>query len=89
MALFSKRKPVFEAFLDPRDGLEVRINTDVFSEAGAAGVMLADFAQHMAKALAQSGKADTAESALHEMLDIFVNELEDPTDAPEGGMLGG
>ena len=88
MALFGKRKPFFEAFMEADGGMEVRIDTDVFDEAGEAGVMLADFANHLSMALAHSGKAENPETAMREMLDIFVQELENPTDMPEGGMLG-
>lgn len=87
MALFSKRKPFFEAYLQDDGSMEVRIDVDVFNSTGEAGLMLADFAQHISNAMADSGKAPSSQQALIEVLDMFARELANPTDEAVGGML--
>ena len=50
----------------------------------ACGILLADAARHMAKAIAQQTGAEYGE-ALHEMVDLFSKEMNRPTSILEGG----
>ena len=78
--------PFFIAFRAEDGEITVHIDTEVVESGGHAGVLLADFAKHMAIALAQTGKASSPDAALDDMLDLFEAELENPTDTPRGGI---
>ena len=76
----------FVAFRTAEGGVGVQIDPDAIVGPSEAGVLLADFARHLALALAETGQVETPEDALEEMLDLFDAELDNPTDAPEGGL---
>lgn len=78
--------PFFIAFRAENGEITVHIDTEVIESGEHAGILLADFAKHMAIALAQTGKASSPDAALDDMLDLFEAELENPTDTPRGGI---
>ena len=79
-------QPFLVALKTDDDDVMVQIDPEALPGAEHAGILLADFARHMAAALAQTGKADSAEAALNRMLDLFEAELNNPTDTPTGGI---
>jgi len=82
-----KIRPFLSAAYDPEDGLTVVIDTNQVPHADFAGLALADIARHFAGALASSGKADSQEAALIDLLSMFKAELRNPTDTPVGKMM--
>ena len=78
--------PFFIAFRADDSDVTVHIDTEVIESASFAGILLADFSRHMAIALAQTGKAASVDAALDEMLDLFLAEMNNPTDTPRGGI---
>jgi hypothetical protein len=78
--------PFFVAFQSDDGDVTVHIDTEVIESASFAGILLADFSRHMALALAQTGKAANVDGALDEMLDLFLAEMNNPTDTPRGGI---
>jgi len=80
--------PFFTATIDPDGGMSVRIDIDAVEAAGHAGIMLADFTNHFANALVQSGKSPDRGQAIEEMLTLFAAELQNPTDDPTGSLGG-
>ncbi len=79
-------QPFLVALKTPDDDVMVQIDPEALPGPDHAGILLADFARHMAMALAQTGKADSPEAALNQMLDLFEAELNSPTDTPTGGI---
>ncbi len=77
-------KPFFAATRTADGGMEVRIDHTQIERPEYAGLMLADFAGHMANAMHQSGKAESAEEAMRLILEMFTAELQNPTDTPSG-----
>jgi hypothetical protein len=71
---------------DPNGTLTVNIDTAQLRSAPEAGLIMADIAKHMANALAQSGKADSSQTALGDIRALFDAELDSPTQDAEGGM---
>lgn len=76
--------PLMVAFFDEDGSLNVRIDAEQLQEPGWAGIILADFEQHFANALAHSGKADSPESALRQIREMYLSEIANPTDTPTG-----
>lgn len=79
-------QPFLVALKTGDDDVMVQIDPEALPGAEHAGILLADFARHMAMALAQTGKSESPEEALETMLDLFEAELNNPTDAPTGGI---
>lgn len=79
-------QPFLVALKTSEDDVMVQIDPEAIPSADHAGILLADFARHMAMALAQTGKAESPEAALNQMLDLFEAELNTPTASPTGGM---
>ncbi len=82
----SDAQPFLVALKTGDDDVVVQIDPEAIPGAEHAGILLADFARHMAMALAQTGKADSPETALDRMLDLFEAELNTPTASPTGGI---
>ncbi len=76
--------PLMVAFFEKDGSLNVRIDTDQLETPGWAGIILADFEQHFANALAHAGKAVSAESALAQIREMYQKEIANPTDTPTG-----
>ena len=76
--------PFFKATIDPEGGMIVNIDIDQVENAQYAGIMLADFTNHFANALVQSGKAPDHETAVDQMLTLYAAEMQNPTDEPTG-----
>ncbi|WGI20569.1 DUF5076 domain-containing protein [Amylibacter sp. IMCC11727] len=74
-------KPFFtaEGNYVANEPLVVNIRTECLGDPKLAGLVLADFAQHLALAHARTGKAKDRQTALDEMLQLFVAELQNPT----------
>lgn len=79
-------QPFLVALKTSQDDVMVQIDPEAIPSADHAGILLADFARHMAMALAQTGKAESPEAALNQMLDLFEAELNTPTASPTGGL---
>lgn len=62
---------------------QVHIRTDLWSDAGNWGIMLADFAKHIANAYEEDGRGDYFE-VLSRIREIFDAEWNAPTDIPTG-----
>ena len=78
------RKPFFTATRTADGGMEVQIDHAQIERPEYAGLILADFAGHLANAMHQSGKAESAEAAMRLILELFTAELKAPTDTPSG-----
>lgn len=61
--------------------LQVVLNTCLWSDPGAWGLLLVDLARHVSKAYEGQGK--DGEEVLTRILDAFNAELRHPTDEPE------
>jgi hypothetical protein len=96
--LFGKRKPASSdqnlnnspflvAYRGEDGGMVVKLDPARVGSAGAAGIMLADFMRHFARALTQYGVARSEEDATAEMLSIFKAEVESPTDLGSGSIV--
>lgn len=83
-----KETPFFAAFrdADPNGPVTVHIDPDRIESPDHAGLMMADFARHLSRAMAQSGKADDEREALMRLLVMFEAELRNPTDEIVGGV---
>ncbi len=79
-------QPFLVALKTADDDIMVQIDPEALPGPEHAGILLADFARHMAMALAQTGKAESPDAALDTMLDLFEAELNNPTDTPTGGI---
>ncbi|HTV71585.1 MAG TPA: DUF5076 domain-containing protein [Rhizobiaceae bacterium] len=96
MALFGKRKPVqtetdtspfMMAWRTEDGGMTVKLDPARVGSAGAAGIMLADFTRHFARALTQYGATKSEEEATAEMLRLFNAEMDSPTDIGSGSIV--
>jgi hypothetical protein len=96
--VFGKRKPApsgkdvnnspfLVAYHGEDGGMVVNIDPARVGSAGAAGIMLADFMRHFARALTQYGAARSEEEATADMLAIFKAEVESPTDLGSGSIV--
>jgi hypothetical protein len=96
--VFGKRKPApsgqdvnnspfLVAYHGEDGGMVVNIDPARVGSAGAAGIMLADFMQHFARALTQYGAARSEEEATADMLAVFKAEVESPTDLGSGSIV--
>ncbi len=65
----------------------VHLNVADIGNAGVAGVMLADLAVHIAKALTMAKMAAAEDTALNEIVRVFNAERQNPTDDPVGGLV--
>ncbi len=72
---------------DPDGPMTVRIDVAQISNAHEAGLILADFAKHFAKALTATGKAASEEAAMTELRWMFDAEMNQPTDGAQGGVV--
>jgi hypothetical protein len=96
--MFGKRKPApsghdvnnspfLVAYRGEDGGMAVKLDPARVGSAGAAGIMLADFMRHFARALTQYGAARSEEEATADMLTIFKAEVESPTDIGSGSIV--
>lgn len=76
--------PLLVAHFEADHSLSVRIDANQLDEPGWAGIILADLEGHFANALAASGKASSVESARRQIREMYLAEIENPTDAPSG-----
>ena len=83
-----KPQPFFAAWRDAEtDGpMTVSIDAEQIESPAHAGIMIADWMRHLARALAQSGKAESEDAALDQMIPLLQAELENPTDEIEGSI---
>ncbi|MEY2485245.1 MAG: hypothetical protein QOH39_893 [Verrucomicrobiota bacterium] len=65
------------------DKMHVHIQTGLWPDAGNWGIMLADFAKHIANAYEQDGRGDYFK-VLARIREIFEAEWDSPTDIPTG-----
>ncbi|MEM1298942.1 MAG: DUF5076 domain-containing protein [Pseudomonadota bacterium] len=80
------KQPFFKATMAKDGGMEVRIDVDQIESPEHAGIALADFLGHFSNAFAYAGKAESVEDARLRILELFLAELESPTDTAEGEM---
>ncbi len=80
--------PFFAAWRDPEtDGpMTVNIDPDQIESPGHAGIMVADWMRHLARAMAQTGKAESEQAALEQMVSLLEAELNNPTDEIQGSI---
>lgn len=79
-------QPFLVAFPMEEGGQQVMLDPSFFNGADEVGVFLADLARHYARAFVQSGRARDAEDAIEQMRELFLMELESPTDEGEGSI---
>ena len=81
-------EPFFVAYrdADPNGAVTVQIDPDLIESPAHGGLMLADFARHMARAMSQTGKAESEAQALDTILNLFQAELDNPTCPIQGSM---
>ncbi len=88
--LFGAKKPApfFAAWRDAEtDGpMTVNIDPDQIESPAHAGIMIADWMHHIARAMAQTGKAEGEQAAMNQMIALLEAELNDPTDEIEGSI---
>jgi hypothetical protein len=87
-AASQQNAPFFVAYrdADPNGPVTVHIDADQIESPAHGGLMLADFARHMARAMAQAGKADGEEAALTAILELFQAEIDNPTGPVHGSI---
>ena len=80
--------PFFVAWRDAdADGpMTVNIDPEAIASPGHAGIMVADWMRHLARALTQSGKAESEQAALEQMVSLMQAELNNPTDEIQGSI---
>lgn len=83
-----KPKPFFAAWRDAEtDGpMTVSIDVGQIESPAHAGIIIADWMRHLARALARSGKAESEDAALEQMIPLLQAELENPTDEIAGSI---
>lgn len=93
MSIWKKKKqvlhnPFFIALRDsdPNGPMEVRIDPSQVNDATEAGIILADFAKHFARALHQTEKAPSEGEALTTIQSFFNEEILNSTQNPDGGI---
>jgi len=96
MTLFGKRRstqeesdasPFLVAWRAEDGGMTVKLDPSRIGSTGAAGIMLADIARHLARALTQYGVASSEERAITEILRLFDAEMDRPTDRGTGSIV--
>lgn len=80
-------QPFLAAYMRPDGGMQVGLNPEEIADAGMAGIVLADLARHLARAMAMTSKSPSESGAMQEMLDMFVAELNAPTDVGSGSVV--
>ena len=79
--------PFFAAWRDAEtDAITVNIDPAPIESPGHAGIMVADWMRHLARALAQASKAESEEAALEQMVSLLEAELRAPTERIEGSI---
>ena len=78
------RQPFLVAWRTEDGGMTVNIDPDGIESPGMGGIVLADLYRHFARALAQTGKAQSEEHAKADMNDLFLKEIQAPTDEGTG-----
>jgi hypothetical protein len=68
------------------DAQHVSLQTGVWSDPGAWGIMLADLARHIARSY-ESAQGMAAEEAMERLRSVLSAELAAPTDEPKGGLV--
>ena len=79
--------PFLAAYMMPDGGMQVGLNPAQIPDAEIAGLILADIARHLARALVMTGASRSQEVAMKEMLDMFVAEMNAPTDLGSGSIV--
>ena len=72
---------------DPNGAVTVRIDAAQVASGHEAGLILADLAKHLARALVASGKASGETAALADIRMMFKAEMDAPTQTVEGGLV--
>ncbi|MEM6620247.1 MAG: DUF5076 domain-containing protein [Pseudomonadota bacterium] len=95
--MFWKRKPqglqienpmlIAQRTENAQETLSVYLSAEQLGNPSEAGVMLADIARHMARALADTSYEGTEEDALRQIAKLFNAELQSPTQPIKGGMI--
>ena len=80
--------PFFAVWRDAEaDGpMTVNIDPAQIESPGHAGIMVADWMRHLARALSQTGKAENERAALEQMISLLEAELNSPTDEIQGSV---
>ncbi len=83
-----KTEPFFVAYRDddPNGPMTVTIDPDQVESASHAGLMLADFARHFARAMSQAGKSESEGQALQDVVKLFNAEIDHPTGPVDGAI---
>jgi hypothetical protein len=71
---------------DPNGPMTVHIDPSQVANGHEAGLILADFAAHFAKALTMTGTAESEAVAISEIRALFDAELDAPTMPVRGGI---
>ena len=79
--------PMLVAVLNKGGGMDVHLDPVQIGSAAKAGIILADFARHFARALAASRLEASEDAALAGIMALFHAELDRPTDLGEGGLV--
>ena len=81
-------EPFFAAWRDedPNGPVTVKIDPDQIESPGHAGIMMADWMRHLSRAFSQTGKAESEDTALAEMVALLEAELNNPTDEIQGSV---
>ncbi|MBL4927543.1 hypothetical protein [Fuscibacter oryzae] len=79
--------PALIAVFDRSKTLTVNVFPTEIKTPAIAGIMLADIAVHMSKALVAAGLAVSEASALSVIVEIFNAERANPTDVAVGGLV--
>ncbi len=84
----AKTEPFFIAYRDedPNGPITVSIDPEQVESAPHAGLMLADFARHFARAMSQVGKAESEVHALRDVVKLFNAEIDHPTGPVDGSI---
>ena len=94
--MFGKRKPTEQeinqspflvAWRTEDGGMTVKLDPARIKSTGAAGIMLADFVRHFARALTEFGATPSEAQATAEMLRMFNAEMDSPTDLGSGSIV--
>ena len=72
---------------DPNGPMTTHIDVSQIANRAEAGIILADFAGHLAKAQAFGGKAESEAKAMFDIRSLFDAELDSPTTAVVGGIV--
>lgn len=80
-------QPFLVAFPMEDGGQQVMLDPSFFHGLDEVGIFMADLARHYARAFVQSGRARDTEDALEQIRELFVIELDSPTDEGDGGAV--